>query len=176
MSTPHVLLGLLATEARHGYQLKRAHDTRFPQARPLAFGQVYATLERLVRDGLVQTAGTEPGEGPERTRYALTPAGCAALDAWLAEIEPPAPFVSNALFAKVVVALLTGASAVSYLHAQRAAHMTRMRELTALKTDARATVSDVISADYALAHLDADLRWMELTTQRLDALRQEVLA
>src|SRR4051794_2971183 len=108
MSTPHVLMGLLATDARHGYQLKRAHDSRFPQARPLAFGQVYATLERLVRDGLVQTAGTEPGEGPERTRYELTPAGRVALEAWLAEIEPPAPFVSNALFAKVVVALLTG--------------------------------------------------------------------
>jgi DNA-binding PadR family transcriptional regulator len=176
MSTPHVLLGLLSGDARHGYQLKRAHDARFPQARPLAFGQVYATLERLVRDGLVETAGTEPGEGPERTRYALTPAGRAALDAWLGEIEPPAPFVANTLFAKVVVALLTGASAPAYLQAQRAAHMARMRELTALKSDRGATVSDVISADYALVHLDADLRWMELTAQRLDALRQEVLS
>jgi hypothetical protein len=75
----------------------------------------------------------------------------------------------------VVVALLTGASAPAYLRAQRAAHMARMRELTALKSDARASVSDIVSADYALAHLDADLRWMDLTTQRLDALRQEVL-
>ena len=175
MSTPHVLLGFLAGSARHGYDLKRAHDARFPQARPLAFGQVYATLERLVRDGLVEVAGTEPGEGPERTRYVLTPQGRAVLDSWLAEVEPPAPFVANALFAKVVVSLLVGASTPAYLGAQRAAHMARMRELTALKTDARATISDVISADYALAHLDADLRWMELTSQRLDALRQEVI-
>jgi DNA-binding PadR family transcriptional regulator len=174
MSTSHVLLGFLAITPRHGYELKRAHDARFPQARPLAFGQVYATLERLVRDGLVDVAGTEPGEGPERTRYVLTPLGRATLNSWLAEIEPPAPFVANALFAKVVVSLLVGASAPAYLGAQRAAHMTRMRELTALKTDSRATISDIISADYAIAHLDADLRWMELTNQRLDALRQEI--
>ncbi|HLT17934.1 MAG TPA: PadR family transcriptional regulator [Thermomicrobiales bacterium] len=175
MSTSHVLLALLATSARHGYQLKRAYDERFPQARPLAFGQVYATLERLVRDGLIEPAGTEPGEGPERVRYVLTPAGRAALDAWLAEVEPPAPFINNALFAKVVVALLLGAPAEAYLHAQREAHMRRMRELTLLKSDASASVSDIISADYALAHLDADLRWMELTGQRLEELREEVL-
>lgn len=175
MSTPHVLLGFLAAAGRHGYELKRAHDMRFPQARPLAFGQVYATLERLVRDGLVEVAGREPGEGPDRTRYVLTPRGRAALEAWIAEVEPPAPFVANALFAKVVVALLVGASASTYLGAQRAAHMARMRELTALKMGAGATVSDVVAADYALAHLDADLHWLELTGQRLDALRQEVL-
>ena len=53
MSTSHVLLGLLAAGSRHGYELKRAHDARLPRARPLAFGQVYATLSRLERDGLL---------------------------------------------------------------------------------------------------------------------------
>jgi len=176
MSTSHVLLGFLTNGARHGYELKRAHDARFPQARPLAFGQVYATLERLERDGLVKVATTEQGAGPERIRYALTPRGRAALDAWLAEVEPPLPFVANTLFAKVVVALLTGGSADGYLAAQRAAHLARMRELTRLKSQPGASPSETVSADYALAHLDADLQWMELTTQRLDALRQEVLA
>lgn len=56
MSTGHVLLGLLADGERHGYELKREHDTRFPAARPLAFGQVYATLERLRKRGLVDAA------------------------------------------------------------------------------------------------------------------------
>lgn len=175
MSTPHLLLGLLTTDARHGYDLKRSHDACFPQARPIAFGQVYATLERLVRDGLVEIAGTEPGAGPNRTRYALTERGRAELQSWLAEVEPPAPFIANALFAKVVVALLAGGSADAYLHDQRGAHMARMRELTALKTVSHASIRDVISADYALAHLDADLRWMDTTAQRLDALRQEVI-
>lgn len=176
MSTPHVLLGFLSTGDRHGYELKREHDTRFPRARPLAFGQVYATLERLVRDGLVTVAGTERGEGPERIRYALTPPGREALAAWLAEVEAPAPFVVNALFAKVVVALLTGYPADAYLRAQRAAHLTRMRELTHLKLGPGATLSEVVSADYALAHLDADLQWLDLTTRRLEALKEEVLA
>ena len=174
MSTPHALLALLSTSARHGYQLKRAYDERFPQARPLAFGQVYATLDRLVRDGLIEPGGTEPGDGPERVRYSLTPPGRSALDAWLVEVEPPVPFVANVLFTKVVAALLTGASALAYLRAQREAHMQRMRELTAIKTEAGSTVADIVSADYALAHLDADLRWMELTSQRLEALDQEI--
>lgn len=176
MATAYLLLGFLAAGERHGYDLKREHDARFPRARPLAFGQVYATLERLVRDGLAGVAGTERGEGPERIRYALTPAGRAALDAWLAGVEPPAPFVANALFAKVVVALLTGHPADAYLAAQRAAHLARMRELTGIKTDPAAGVADVVSADYALAHLDADLQWMDLTAHRLDALRKEILA
>ena len=49
MSTSHVLLGLLAAGSRHGYELKRAHDARLPRARPLAFGQVYATLSQIGR-------------------------------------------------------------------------------------------------------------------------------
>ncbi|MFE1785655.1 hypothetical protein ACFW9F_24545, partial [Streptomyces sp. NPDC059506] len=64
----------------------------------------------------------------------------------------------------------------AYLHAQRAAHMARMRELTAVKTAPGADLSTVLSADYALSHLDADLRWMADAAQRLDALAQEVQA
>ena len=64
MSTPHVLLGLLAGGARHGYELKRAHDERLPQAKPLAYGQVYATLGRLERDGLVAPISTDQDGGP----------------------------------------------------------------------------------------------------------------
>ena len=59
MSTAHVLLGLLAGEPKHGYDLKRAHDARLPRAKPLAFGQVYATLARLARDGLVTAVGQD---------------------------------------------------------------------------------------------------------------------
>ena len=47
MSTGHVLLGLLVERPKHGYELKREHDRRLPGAKPLAYGQVYATLQRL---------------------------------------------------------------------------------------------------------------------------------
>ncbi|CAM5505436.1 hypothetical protein STENM327S_01130 [Streptomyces tendae] len=125
MSTRHLLLGLLAAGPSHGYDLKRRHDERFPQARPLAYGQVYTTLQRLVRDGLAEVDGTALQGGPERTAYRATDEGTRELARWAGEIAPPAPFVTNEIFAKVVVSILTGGDAGAYLLAQRAAHMAR---------------------------------------------------
>ncbi|MEW2588982.1 PadR family transcriptional regulator [Micromonospora aurantiaca] len=176
MSTQHVLLGLLAARPRHGYELKRAHDERLPRARPLAFGQVYATLARLHRDGLVVPAGQERDGGPDRTAYALTDDGRAALDHWLGTVEPPMPYVASTLFAKVVVALLVAdaAQARGYLIAQRRAHTQRLRELTALKTAPGARLDEVVAADFAIAHLDADLRWLHTTLDRVVDWHREV--
>jgi len=169
-----VLLGLLSRGPRHGYELKREHDMRFAQAKPLPYGQVYATLGRLLRDGLLEEGEPEAGAGPDRRVYGLTATGRAALQAWLGDVEPPAPYVTNPLLAKVVVALLADHPAQDYLTAQRRAHLARMRELTVLKTAPGAALSDVLSADWALSHLDADLRWVETTSQRLAALTAEV--
>ncbi|MGW2800518.1 PadR family transcriptional regulator [Streptomyces sp. NPDC001269] len=174
MSTRHLLLGLLVAGPSHGYDLKRRHDERFPQARPLAYGQVYTTLQRLVRDGLAEVEGTGSDGGPERTLYRSTDAGARELAHWAGEITPPAPFVSNEIFAKVVVAILASADPAAYLTAQRDAHKARMRELTAVKTAPGADLATVLSADYALNHLDADLRWMTTTAARLTTLTAEV--
>ena len=174
MSTRHILLGLLASGPSHGYDLKRRHDERFPQARPLAYGQVYTTLQRLVRDGLAEVEGTDSDGGPERTTYRSTDDGARELAKWAGEIAPPAPFVTNEIFAKVVVSILSGGDADAYLAAQRAAHMQRMRELTAVKTAPGADLATVLSTDYALNHLDADLRWMTTTAARLTPLTAEV--
>ncbi|GEC07279.1 PadR family transcriptional regulator [Streptomyces spinoverrucosus] len=174
MSTRHILLGLLATGPSHGYDLKRRHDERFPQARPLAYGQVYTTLQRLVRDGLAEVDGTDTDGGPERTLYRRTADGTRELARWAGEIAPPAPFVTNEIFAKVVVSILSGGDPAAYLRAQRTAHMERMRELTAVKTGPGADLTTVLSADYALNHLDADLRWMTTTAARLTTLTAEV--
>ncbi len=176
MSTPHVLLGLLVAGPRHGYDLKQAHDERLPQAKPLAFGQVYATLGRLERDGFVEQVGRDREAGPDRTSYALTADGRAQLDAWLAKVEAPAPYVTSTLFSKVVVSLLAADAdrARDYLVAQRAAHVRRLRELTTVKTAPGAAVGDVVAADYAIAHLDADLRWLATTLLRVGDLHREV--
>jgi DNA-binding PadR family transcriptional regulator len=63
VSIPYVLLGLLSRGPRHGYDLKREHDARFPQAKPLPPGQVYATLGRLLRDDLVNRMGASQATG-----------------------------------------------------------------------------------------------------------------
>ncbi|MFD7277087.1 PadR family transcriptional regulator [Streptomyces sp. NPDC059862] len=174
MNTRHILLGLLARGPSHGYDLKRRHDERFPQARPLAYGQVYTTLQRLVRDGLAEIDSTDSDGGPERTMYRSTADGERELAHWAGEVTPPAPFVTNEIFAKVVVSILSGGDPVAYLHAQRTAHMERMRQLTAVKTGPGADLATVLSADYALNHLDADLRWMTTTAARLTTLTAEV--
>jgi DNA-binding PadR family transcriptional regulator len=174
MSTRHILLGLLASGPSHGYDLKRRHDERFPQARPLAYGQVYTTLQRLVRDGLAEIEGTGSDGGPDRTTYRSTDEGTRELARWAGEVAPPAPYVTNEIFAKVVVSILTGGDPEAYLRAQRTAHMERMRELTALKAAQGADLATVLSADYALNHLDADLRWMTTTAARLITLTAEV--
>ena len=172
MNIPCTLLGLLEPEPSHGYELKRAYDQRFGQDKPLPFGQVYATLGRLERDGRVEVQGTEHGSGPERKRYAITSEGVTALEQWLGEPDAPEPHLQSVLFAKVVLALVSGRPADRFLDAQRAAHMARMRELTAVRR--AGGLGRALLADYALFHLEADLRWIDMTESRLDQLTAEV--
>ncbi|HET6773070.1 MAG TPA: PadR family transcriptional regulator [Acidimicrobiales bacterium] len=172
MSTSFTLLGLLEPAPSHGYELKRAFDVRFGGDKPLPFGQVYATLGRLERDGRAIVVGTEAGEGPERKRYAITEQGVTDLERWLAEPEVPAPHLQTVLFAKVVLALRSGRDAHRFLDAQRAAHLARMRQLTELRRSSPLT--QALLADYALFHIEADLRWLELTAARIDDLAAQV--
>lgn len=172
MVVSYALLGFLEEAPRHGYELKRQYDARFAWARPLQFAQVYSTLRRLERDGLITVEAVEPGEGPDRRRYAITPDGVDDLGRWLTEPETPVPHIQSVLFTKVALALLSDRPAEDFLDAQRAAHLQRMRELTELKRSG--SLSDALLADYALFHLEADLRWMDLTGARLAKLREEV--
>jgi DNA-binding PadR family transcriptional regulator len=172
MSVPMALLGLLDREPSHGYELKRDYDEYFGRGRPLPFGQVYATLSRLARDGKAIAGEAEPGAGPERKRYSITPTGRDEVEAWLLEPIPPEPHLQSEFFVKVVLSLMLGRHAETYLDAQRAAHLQRMRELTDLK--GRGELVDALLADHGLFHLEADLRWIELTKARLDVLAREV--
>lgn len=166
MSVGHVLLGVLSAGPAHGYDLKREHDSRFPSAKPLAFGQVYATLSRLERDGLVEVAETTRDGGPERTTYALTGSGKASLDAWLSEPEQSGPYAADDLVRKTVTSLHLGADAGDFLRRQRAVHLARMRELVALQ-GATADTDEQIAVDHTIVHLDADLRWLEIAAARV---------
>ena len=166
MSLGTVLLGVLATGPAHGYDLKRAHDDRFPAARPLAYGQVYATLSRLQRDGLVEAVETRQDAGPERTVYALTDAGREELRRWLDETEQPGPYAADELVRKTITALHTGADSREFLLRQRSVHLEAMRALTRQRA-AAAETGTRIALDHTLAHLDADLRWLEETRERI---------
>jgi DNA-binding PadR family transcriptional regulator len=168
MSVPLTLLGLLERAPSHGYDLKRDYDTFFGRGKQLPFGQVYATLGRLARDGKVAAGEVEPGDGPDRRRYVITDTGRGEVDTWLADPVKPEPHLQTALFAKVTLALMLGKPAEKYLDTQRAAHIRRMQELTELKRTG--PLVDVLLADHALFHLEADLRWIDLTSARLTEL------
>src|ERR1700730_11190179 len=148
MSVPLTLLGLLERGPSHGYDLKRDYDAYFGQGRPLRYSQVYATLSRLARDGKTVAGPVEQGAGPERRRYGITEEGIVDLERGL---DRPAD---------------------SYLDAQRAAHLQRMRELTELKR--HGDPLGVLLADHALYRLEADLRWIDHTAARLDLLSRAV--
>ncbi|MER5808453.1 PadR family transcriptional regulator [Streptomyces sp. NPDC002033] len=172
MSIGHTLLGLLEAGPRHGYDLKRAFDEKFGHDRPLAYGQVYSTMSRLLKNGLVEVDGIESGGGPERKRYAITDAGITDVETWLAQPEKPEPYLQTTLYTKVVLALLTGRGADELLDTQRAEHLRLMRILTQRKR--KGDLADQLVCDHALFHLEADLRWLELTAARLDQLAREV--
>lgn len=172
MTVPLTLLGLLEREPSHGYDLKRDYDVFFGRGKPLPFGQVYSTLARLARDGKVVMGESEPGSGPDRKRYVITEQGATEVRVWLSEPVEPEPHLQTVLFAKVVLALMLDRSAEGYLDTQRAAHLQRMRELTELRRSGG--VVDALLADHGLFHLEADLRWIDLTSARLGALADMV--
>ena len=172
MSVSKTFLGLLEGGASYGYDLKREYDTYFGRGKPLPYGQVYATLSRLARDGMAIAGASEPGEGPDRKRYVITEAGADEVGHWLSEPAAPEPHLQTVLFAKVVLALMLDRPADRFLDAQRAAHLQRMRELTELKQ--RGDLVDTLLADHGLYHLEADLRWIDHTAARLDQLSREV--
>jgi len=169
MSPSEVVLAVLRRGPAHGYDVKRDHDAWFPDARPLAFGQVYATLARLERDGLVEVVETRVEGGPERTVYALTEAGTEHLRAWLAEPSPAGSAGADEIVRKAVAALRTGDDPAGYLAAQRAAHLRRMHELADPAPSADPAAR--LARDHLVAHVDADLRWLDLAVERVAAAR-----
>jgi len=174
MSVPLTLLGLLEREPSHGYDLKRDYDAFFNRGKPLPFGQVYATLGRLARDGKIVISDVEPGVGPDRKPYVITERGATEVNTWLTEPVEPEPNLQTVLFSKVVLTLMLGRPAEEYLDTQRAAHLRRMQELTAVKR--AGNLVDALLADHGLFHLEADLHWIDTTAARLDALRTMVTA
>lgn len=173
MSVPMTLLGLVDARPRHGYEVKKVYDAHFSGDRPLRVGQLYSTLGRLERDALIAPAVVDQDAGPERTVYAATAQGHTRVEGWLDEAEPDAPYLQSVVFAKVLVALMSGRAAEQVLAVQGAAHRALMRQWTTRRREASSTEA-TLAADFVLFHLDADLRWLDATASRLDRLAAEV--
>lgn len=172
MDKSQTLLGLLQVQPSYGYDLKQSYDSHFGVRKPIAFGQVYSILARMVRDGLIDALGEEAGSGPDRKRYAITDQGRSHLRTWIFTPDTPSVTLQSDLFAKTVIALLVDEDAESLLDVQRTEHIARMRTLTREKQ--RASFAEALTIDLALFHIEADLRWIEMTGARLTEFKKEL--
>ena len=152
---------------------KRDYDTYLSPGRPLPFGQVYATLSRLARDGKAVAGDVEPGAG-SRAQALLHHRGGKARSRGVARRADPRRALppDGPLREGRPVVDARPARRRSTSTSQRAAHLRRMRELTELKLTG--SLVDGLLADHGLFHLEADLRWIDLTAARLDVLAGEV--
>jgi DNA-binding PadR family transcriptional regulator len=139
--------------------------------------QVYATLARLEKSGLIAEQSVEQDAGPEKRIYAITPKGHAALQDWFTEGTPP-EHQRDEFFLKLMLALVSGA-ADSYrlIHTQRAILYRELHAITnqRLHVDPNRELARILLLDKAVMHLEADLRWLDMTEVRLDEIKRQPL-
>ena len=173
MNAQYALLGILNESPNYGYELKKLYDKLFGSHKAILPGQIYSTLSRLKRDKRIEeVADTEASGGPERVKYAITTQGEQALRSWLETPEPTSSQLQATLYVKTVLAIMENGDAAPYLDNQRHAHIERMRDLTRQRRES--TLANKLLFDYAIFHIEADLRWMELTSSRLTELKEEL--
>jgi len=191
MSVRNGLLALLTTGPRHGYELKKELEERTGSLWELNVGQVYTTLSRLERDGLVtedDAAGhggvvddAPKGAGQDQRQYSLTDAGRAEVGEWFAAPRlRSAPDRDELVIKLTIAASLDGQRSIDggridldeIIDAQRAATTEALQTYTRLK--ARADGDDLarlFALDAVIAQIDGELRWLDQCQQRRDALR-----
>lgn len=187
MSVKLGLLALLSQAPKYGAQLKSEFETRTGGTLPLNIGQVYTTLARLERDGLVHSTGEPDPEG--RIAYALTPAGQREVDAWWATPVERSQATRDELVIKLALALATpGVQAPALVQAQRHACMTHLQSLHALQRRLRSqgpTGSNRSSGENQIAHralllviehmiysAEAEARWLDHVHTQLAPIPQ----
>jgi DNA-binding PadR family transcriptional regulator len=162
-----VVLAMLAKEPSHGYELRaRLRHALGPLGEAMNAGQVYVTLGRLEKAGLVVSERAEgAADRPDRKVYALTPNGQQRVAEWLAEVSWPKPDLAE-FHLKLVAAAAAGlADPLSIVDAQRRELLRRLRDAQ------RAAMAEPDGSDAALLlegivlRLQADLRWLEACEQ-----------
>jgi DNA-binding PadR family transcriptional regulator len=155
------LLSLLHKEPAHGYELKLAIESMFGELWPAVnIGQIYQTLGRLERAGLVRSATVTQERRPDKKVYELTPAGREAVQRWVDEVVPTAR-VREGFLSKLVLAWKTRlADPVMLIDRQRRAYLLRLRELNELAETATGLVAR-LAVEASVLHVQADLRLLE---------------
>jgi DNA-binding PadR family transcriptional regulator len=167
-------LALLARAPMHGYELKQAFEETFGDMwPPLNYGQVYTTLARLERDGLVRSYEVPQEHRRDKRVYEVTANGHAALESWVREpIE--GPWVKDDFFVKLVMARLTGVGdQVNLIDRQRRIYLQALHDLSDLAARDAGNDQAIPSllVEGASLHLEADLKWLDACEEAIGAGR-----
>lgn len=173
MSVRHALLALLSEGPKYGLQLRQEFEARTGEVWPLNVGQVYTTLQRLERDGLVQSDdAAEPGP---QNRFRITPAGHTELAAWLRTPPDLSSPPRDELVIKVLVALeVPGVDVHEVIQVHRRHLVQLMQEWTRIKqaaSDDELNLALVVDAE--LFRLDSVIRWLDSADGRLARRRAD---
>ncbi|TDV53648.1 PadR family transcriptional regulator [Actinophytocola oryzae] len=173
MSVRYGLLALLGREPMHGYQLRTEFECSTGLTWPLNIGQVYSTLSRLSRDGLIEE--TDEAPEPGKVVYRLTTAGLTELGEWFTTPVAPAEHPREELAIKVALALSTpGVDVSAVLQGQRTATLRKLRELTQLKAKADDTADEawLLVLDLMIFRAESEARWLDHSETRLARTRR----
>ena len=167
MSVRHALLALLSEGPKYGLQLRQEFEERTGEVWPLNVGQVYTTLQRLERDGLVESDDSDD-EGPQKS-FLITPEGRVELDEWLRTPPDLSSPPRDELVMKVLIAVrLPGVNVTEVIQSHRRYLVQLMQQWTRLKEDeARFDLSFALVVDAELFRLDSVVRWLDTAEGRL---------
>ncbi len=180
MSVRHAILGLLAQHPRHGYELRAAFEAVVGgdenwEVKP---AQIYTTLERLEQAGQVKCASDlGEGEEPSRRIYDITADGQEELQRWFAASVTP-EHQRDEFFVKLMVGLVCGeADPARLIQIQRARLYQELHNATTLRDtyNPQTEMAQILLLDKSIMHLEADLRWLEITEQRLEQVKHQPL-
>jgi DNA-binding PadR family transcriptional regulator len=167
MSVRHALLALLSEGPKYGLQLREEFEARTGEVWPLNVGQVYTTLQRLERDGLVESDGAAD-DGPQKG-FKITVAGEAELAGWLRTPPDLASPPRDELVMKVLVAVrVPGIDVHEVIQSHRRYLVELMQQWTRIKeAEADSDLSLALVVDSELFRLDAVIRWLDAADGRL---------
>jgi DNA-binding PadR family transcriptional regulator len=179
MPVRHALLGLLSQRPRHGYDLHAAFEAMVGggaswDVKP---AQIYATLARLAKDGLVAEEGVEQAGGPEKRIFGITPPGRRALADWL-NTGVGREDHKDEFYVKLMLSLLTAeVTPGRVVQAQRGRLYQDLHRLTVQRNqcDPQRELARLLLYDKAIMHLEADLRWLDMVEARLGEVQRQPL-
>jgi DNA-binding PadR family transcriptional regulator len=176
MSVRYAILGLISQKPRHGYETRVAFESLVGgdenwEVKP---AQIYTTLERLEEAGWVaRSSDLGEGEEPSRRVYQITPKGEQSLENWLS-VGAATEHQRDEFFLKLMIGLISGKANPSRLiQLQRTLLFQELHAATVQREayDPGTEMAQILLLDKAIMHLEADLRWLDMTEMRLEAIK-----